>query len=390
MYRINFILILLLFSTACSTAIQPQNPVVGAAQTETYLPLIKDKKVGLVVNNSSLIGDVHLVDLLLDKGIEVKKIFAPEHGFRGDVANGGEVVNGVDVNTGLPIISLYGDNRKPTTEQLTDLDVLIFDIQDVGCRFYTYISTLHLVLEACAENKVPLVVLDRPNPNGDYVAGPIRKDGFESFVGMDPIPIVHGCTIGELAQMINGEGWYEEPVECDLRVISVKNYDHKTGYSLPVAPSPNLPNDLSVRLYPSLCFFEATSVSIGRGTDFPFQVIGGVNKNLGSFEFTPKSIPGVSDNPPLKDETCYGVDLRTLKDIPTFTLKYFLDFYHKYQDEKDFLTRERWLNLLAGTDDLIKQIREGKTEADILESWKPELDNYKQLRKKYLLYPDFE
>jgi len=390
MYRINFILILLLFSTACSQAVQPQKPIVGAAQIETYLPLIKDKKVGLIVNNTSLVGDVHLVDLLLEKGVQVKKIFAPEHGFRGDVANGGEVVDGVDVNTGLPIISLYGDNRKPTTDQLKNLDVLIFDIQDVGCRFYTYISTLHLVLEACAENEVPLIVLDRPNPNGDYVAGPIRKEGFESFVGMDPIPIVHGCTIGELARMISGESWYEEPVKCDLRVIPVKNYDHKTIYSLPVPPSPNLPNDLSVRLYPSLCFFEATSVSIGRGTEFPFQVLGGANKNLGSFEFTPISIPGVSDNPPLKGETCYGVDLRTLKDIPTFTLKYFLDFYQKYQDEKDFLTRERWLNLLAGTDDLIKKIREGKTEEEILESWKPELDEYKQLRRKYLLYPDFE
>jgi len=351
---------------------------------------LRAKGVGLVVNHTSLIDNKHLVDTLLEKKIQVKKIFAPEHGFRGDVANGGEVVDGVDATTGIPIVSLYGDNRKPTAEQLKDIDVMVFDIQDVGCRFYTYISTLHLVLEACAENKIPLIVLDRPNPNGDYIAGPIRKDGFESFVGMDPIPIVHGCTVGELAKMINGEGWFETSAKCELTVIPVKNYDHKTSYSLLVAPSPNLPNDLSVRLYPSLCFFEATSVSIGRGTDFPFQVIGGVNKDLGSFKFAPRSIPGVSDNPPLKGETCYGVDLRTLTEVPTFTLKYFLEFYHKYQNEKDFLTRERWLNLLAGTDDLIKQIREGKTEAEILESWKPELDKYKQLRKKYLLYPDFE
>ncbi len=381
---------MLLLLTSCTQAERVQNPIVGAAQTEQYLPLLRAKNVGLVVNHTSRIDDKHLVDVLLEKEIQVKKIFAPEHGFRGNVANGGEVVDGVDVNTGLPIVSLYGENRKPTPEQLQDIDVMVFDIQDVGCRFYTYISTLHLVLEACAENDVPVVVLDRPNPNGDYIAGPIRKEGFESFVGMDPIPIVHGCTVGELAQMINGEGWYEEPVKCDLTVIPVKNYDHKTRYSLPVAPSPNLPNDLSVRLYPSLCFFEATSVSIGRGTNFPFQVIGGPNKELGTFEFTPRSIPGVSDNPPNKDETCYGIDLRELKEVPIFTLQYFLDFYHKYQNEEDFLTRENWLNLLAGTDDLIKQVREGKTEAEILESWKPELEKYKQQRKKYLLYPDFE
>lgn len=207
---------------------------------------------------------------------------------------------------------------------------------------------------------------------------------------MDPIPVVHGCTVGELAQMINGEGWYETPVKCKLTVIPVINYDHKTWYSLPERPSPNLPNDLSVRLYPSLCFFEATSVSVGRGTDFPFQVAGGLNKDLGSFQFTPHSIPGVSDNPPNKDQTCYGIDLRELKEVPTFTLRYFLDFYHKYQKEEDFLTRERWLDLLAGTDDLIRQIRKGKTEEEIFAGWKPELEKYRQLRKKYLLYPDFE
>lgn len=390
MQRINFILILLLLSTACSQAQKQPEPLVGAAQTDAYLPMLKAKKVGLVVNNTSKVENVHLVDLLLEKEVKVARIFAPEHGFRGDVANGGEVNDGVDAATGLPILSLYGDNQKPSKEMLRGIDVLIFDIQDVGCRFYTYISTLHLVLEACAENNIPLIVLDRPNPNGDYVAGPIRKKGFESFVGMDPIPVVHGCTVGELAQMINGEGWYETPAQCDLTVIPVKNYDHKTRYLLPERPSPNLPNDLSVRLYPSLCFFEATSVSIGRGTDFPFQVAGGLNKNLGTFEFTPHSIPGVSDNPPNKDQICYGIDLRELKEVPTFTLRYFLDFYHKYQNEKDFLTRERWLNLLAGTDDLIRQIREGKSEAEILESWKPELEQYKQLRKKYLLYPDFE
>lgn len=390
MYRINFTFILLLFLTSYSQAEQVQYPVVGAAQTEQYLPLLSAKKVALVVNHTSLVGDRHLVDVLMEKRMDLKKIFAPEHGFRGDVDNGGKVVDGVDVATGLPIISLYGENRKPTAEQLEDIDVVVFDIQDVGCRFYTYISTLHLVLEACAENDIPLIVLDRPNPNGDYVAGPIRKDGFKSFVGMDPIPVVHGCTVGELAQMINGESWYSAGVKCKLTVIPVKNYDHKTRYSLPVPPSPNLPNDLSVRLYPSLCFFEATSVSIGRGTDFPFQAVGGLKKELGSFEFIPHSIPGVSDNPPNKDQKCYGIDLRQLNEVPEFTLQYFLNFYNTYETESDFLTRENWLNLLAGTDDLILQIRKGKTEEQILESWKPQLEEYKQVRKKYLLYPDFE
>jgi uncharacterized protein YbbC (DUF1343 family) len=289
----------------------------------------------------------------------------------------------------LPILSLYGKNRKPSSELLLGLDVVVFDIQDVGCRFYTYISTLHYVMEACAENNIPVIVLDRPNPNGDYIAGPIRKKGFESFVGVDPIPIVHGCTIGELAQMINGEGWLENGVRCDLTVVPVKNYDHTMLYSLPVRPSPNLPNDLSVRLYPSLCFFEATSVSVGRGTDAPFQVLGGLNENLGDFVFTPESIPGVAVNPLNKDKKCYGVDLRTLDTVPQFTLKYFLDFYHKYENKADFLTRERWLNLLSGSDELIRLIREGKTEQDILDKWKPELETYKQMRKKYLLYSDF-
>jgi len=300
------------------------------------------------------------------------------------------VEDGLDTKTGLPVLSLYGKNKKPSIEHLSGLDVVVFDIQDVGCRFYTYISTLHLVMEACAENDIPLVVFDRPNPNGDYVAGPIRKEGFESFVGMDPIPIVHACTVGELAKMINGERWHKADKICELTVIPIKNYTHSMLYSLPEPPSPNLPNDLSIRLYPSLCFFEATSVSVGRGTEFPFQVLGGLQENLGEFEFTPKSIPGIAINPLNKDKKCIGVDLRNLKAAPKFTLKYFLDFYEKYESKEDFLTRERWLNLLAGTDDLINQIRAGKTEKEILKSWEPELQKFKQLRKKYLLYPDFE
>ncbi len=383
---IVFVLLLFLFGgESCAS----KKIITGAELSERYLPLLNGKRVGLVVNNTSKVNDKHLVDFLLENHVHLVKIFAPEHGFRGDVSAGGEVEDGLDTKTGLPVLSLYGKNKKPTAEHLAGLDVIIFDIQDVGCRFYTYISTLHLVMEACAENGVPLIVFDRPNPNGDYVAGPVRKKGFESFVGMDPIPIVHGCTIGELAQMINEEGWLLTKNKCELTIIPVKNYNHSMRYSLPEKPSPNLPNDLAVRLYPSLCFFEATSVSVGRGTDFPFQVLGGLHEDLGDFEFVPNSIPGVAVNPLNNGKKCYGVDLRKLENIPHFTLKYFLDFYKKYENEEEFLTNESWLNLLAGTDELIKQIREGKSEQEILKSWQPELVKFKELRKKYLLYPDF-
>ena len=382
-------LVVLLISVGFCSVSQNNEIVTGADQPENYLALLKNKKVGLVVNHTSIAGNSHLVDFLLSNEINVKKIFAPEHGFRGDASAGEKIEDGVDVKTGVAVLSLYGNTRKPSEEHLENLDILVFDIQDVGCRFYTYISTLHLVIEACAENGVPLIVLDRPNPNGDYVAGPILKPEFQSFVGMDPIPIVHGLTVGELANMINEEKWTKAKRSCNLTVVSVKNYTHSTKYDLPVKPSPNLPNYLSVRLYPSLCFFEATSVSVGRGTDFPFQALGGLKPELGDFKFTPKSIPGVAVNPLNKDQICYGVDLRNLNEIPKFTLKYFFDFYAKYKNKDEFLTREQWINKLAGTDDLIKKIREGKSENEILKSWEPELEKYKILRKKYLLYPDF-
>ncbi len=372
------------------TIAQNDKIVTGADQPDNYLSLLKNKNVGLVVNHTSMVGNSHLVDFLLNENINVKKIFAPEHGFRGDASAGAKIEDGVDKKTQVPVFSLYGKTRKPTPEHLNNLDLIIFDIQDVGCRFYTYISTMHLVLEACAENNIPLIILDRPNPNGDYVAGPILKPEFKSFVGMDPIPIVHGLTVGELAKMINGENWHKANQSCDLKVITVKNYTHSTKYELPVNPSPNLPNYLSVRLYPSLCFFEATSVSVGRGTDSPFQILGGLNPELGDFKFTPKSIPGVAINPSNKGKECFGIDLRELKEIPEFTLEYFFYFYSQYKNKKEFLTRENWLNKLAGTDDLIKQIREGKSEKEILESWQPELNKYMILREKYLLYPDFE
>ncbi|NOY97343.1 MAG: DUF1343 domain-containing protein [Chlorobi bacterium] len=364
--------------------------VTGASQPEKYLPLLKAKRVGLVVNQTSCIGDTHLVDFLKKENIDIKKIFAPEHGFRGDSSAGEEVESGVDVKTGIAIVSIYGKNKKPSAESLADIDVMVFDVQDVGSRFFTYISTLHYVIEACAENNVPLIVLDRPNPNGDYVGGPVLKKEFRSFVGMDPIPVVHGCTIGELAQMINGEMWHNAEKKCQLTVIPVIGYNHTMRYSLPVKPSPNLPNDLSVRLYPSLCFFEATSVSIGRGTAFPFQVIGYPDKEFGSFSFTPESIPGVAVHPVQEGVVCYGEDLRLAGAPPQFTFSIFLKYYKKFKNEAEFLTRERWFNLLAGDDKVLKMIREGKNDQEIKFAFEDELKAYKKIRKKYLLYTDFE
>lgn len=362
----------------------------GANQPEEYTERLKYKKIGLVINHTSLVFDQNLADFLLQKEIEIHTIFAPEHGFRGNAAPGEKINDQIDEKTGISITSLYGKNRKPSAEMMKELDLLVFDIQDVGCRFYTFISTLHYVMEACAENNKKLIILDRPNPNGDYVAGAILKPEFKSFVGIDPIPVVHGCTIGELALMINGEGWLENGIKCDIEIVKVKNYKHSDHYSLPVRPSPNLPNDLSIRLYPSLCFFEATHVSIGRGTDFPFQVIGYPDEKMGNFTFTPVDIAGVVSNPIQKGKLCYGVDLRLTSEAPKFTLKYLIDWNNKFNQENDFLSSERWLNLLSGSDELIKSIREGKTEEEILESWQPELEAYKMIRKKYLLYPDFE
>ena len=366
-----------------------ENPILtGADQPELYLPMLKGKKVGLVVNHTAITGAGLLPDFLIEEGIDVQKIFAPEHGFRGEAAAGEIIKDGKDLKTGIRVFSLYGDVKKPTLEHLSGLDILVFDMQDVGCRFYTYLSTLYYCIEACAEFNVPLIVLDRPNPNGDYIAGPVRKHDFISFVGIVPVPIVHGCTLGELALMINGEGWLGLKARID--VVKVKNYSHADRYELPVRPSPNLPNYTAVRLYPSLCFFEATSVSIGRGTDFPFQVIGGTHSHLGDFTFTPVNMPGVAVDPINMNQKCYGVDLRDLDPVPQFTLKYFLDFYNEYPNEKDFLTRERWLSLLAGTNTLIEDIRAGKSEQEIVASWEQEISAYKSIRKKYLLYPDFE
>jgi uncharacterized protein YbbC (DUF1343 family) len=362
--------------------------IVGAERFDAYLPLLKEKTVAMVVNQTSEVQGKHIVDWLLEKRVNIKKIFAPEHGFRGTADAGEKILSGIDEKTGLPLISLYGKDRKPSEEHLKDIEVVIFDIQDVGARFYTYISTMHYVMEACAEQGKKMVVLDRPNPNGDYVDGFVLDMKHQSFVGMHPIPVVHGLTVGELAQMINGEGWLAKGVKCSLEVITCENYTHKSSYSLPIKPSPNLPNDRAIYLYPSLCFFEGTVVSVGRGTDSPFQVIGYPDYPDKTFSFTPKSTEGAK-NPPFKDQVCYGVDLRHTQDWKyRFSLHELIKFYHSAPDKSKFFND--FINRLAGTDRLRKMIEAGKTEEEIRGSWQEELAAYKQKRKKYLLYEDFE
>ncbi len=387
MWRLLFITCLICSLFACTGSSQTTKTVLpGAYQLEEYLPYLIDKRVGLLVNHSSIINDSHLIDTLLSCQVNIQKIFAPEHGFRGSKDAGEYIANYIDEETGIPVISLYGSNKKPSDQQMSGLDVVVFDLQDVGVRFYTYISTLHYIMEACAEHSIPLIVLDRPNPNGDYFDGPVLDMKYKSFVGMHPIPVVHGLTVGELANMINNESWLSSTKKCDLTVVKILNWNHNTKYELPVKPSPNLPNYLSVRLYPSLCFFEATGVSIGRGTMFPFQVIGFPAPGGGSFSFTPKSILGMAKNPKQKDKTCFGLDLRKEKRIPDFTISYFIDFYSRFKDDPEFKLNERWFNLLAGNSSLIKDIKEGVSENDIKVKWEEDLLNYSKLRDKYLLY----
>ena len=364
-----------------------QQLLVGAEQSQLYLPLLQGKKVGLVGNQTSILPqstNKHVVDFLLEKGVQVKKVFVPEHGFRGTADAGEKVDNSVDQKTGLPIISLYGNNKKPSADQIKDLDVVIFDLQDVGTRFFTYISTMHYVMEACAEQGKKVIIFDRPNPNGGYIDGPMLKPGFESFVGMHNIPIVHGLTVGELAQMIKGEKWLKGGLTVDLEVIPVANWNHGQAYNLPIKPSPNLPNDLSIKLYPSTCLFEGTVASLGRGTYFPFQVYGYPDPKFGDFTFTPVSIDGMSKTPPHQDKLCYGRDLRGESMNHQFTLSYLLEAYQKSGMKEKFFNN--YFNTLVGTDELKKQILAGKSEAEIRESWKAGMDAYKVKRKKYLIY----
>lgn len=361
--------------------------VTGAERLDAYLPLLAGKRVALLVNPTSRVGKKHLVDTLLSLKVNLVKIFSPEHGFRG-LADAGELVsNDTDSATGLPIVSLHGKDRKPRSEAMRDVDIVIFDIQDVGVRFFTYISTMHYLMEACAENDKQLIVLDRPNPNGNYVDGPVLDMKFKSFLGMHPIPIVHGLTVGELATMINGEKWLDSGKTCRLNVIGLDHYSHKDKYTVPVKPSPNLPNGQSILLYPSLGLFEGTSVSLGRGTDFPFQVLGAPSKNNGDFVFTPRSIPGMAKSPLYEGVACYGSDLRKVSVKSELTLQYLIEFYNKAEDKSKFFTSA--FDRHAGNAVLQEQIRAGWSEEKIKASWQPALEQYKVLRKKYLLYQDF-
>ena len=397
---------LVLFQLNCSNSSKGQeitaHPVkemsnitiaVGAAQMGQYLPLLqKSKGVALVVNQTSRVGASHLVDTLLTHKVPIKKIFAPEHGFRGQADAGEKVKDGIDTKTGLPLISLYGKNKKPGKEHLEGIEWVVFDIQDVGARFYTYISTMHYVMEACAENGVQFMVLDRPNPNGHYVDGPVLDPAFASFVGMHPVPVVHGMTVGEYAKMINGEYWLKDSLQAELQVVACGNYSHSSIYELPIPPSPNLPNMRSIYLYPSLCFFEGTSCSVGRGTNKQFQIYGHPEVIIGDFTFTPKPMPGAK-YPKHEGKACRGVDLTSqdeglLRSKGYLDLNYLIDFYQQFPDSSSFFLKNRFFDKLAGTNLLREQILAGKTESEIRHSWQKGLSDFKEVRVKYLIYEE--
>lgn len=365
----------------------------GAERLDQLLPLIKGKNVALLVNQTAIVGKTYLLDTLIASGVHIKKIFSPEHGFRGNADAGEHISDSVDAKTGIRVISLYGSKKKPSAADLAGTDVVIFDIQDVGVRCYTFLSTLHYLMEACAENKMELIVLDRPNPNGGYVDGPVLDKKFQSFVGVDPIPLVYGLTLSEYAQMVNGEKWLPEGIQCPLKVIPCLNYEHGLRFDLPVKPSPNLPNGLAIALYPSLCFFEGTNISVGRGTDAPFQLIGSPETKFDeAYEFAPESKPGAK-NPPFLNQKCYGFDLRVKANLyqnGTFTWQYVIDMYHLYKNKDEFFLKSNFFDKLAGTDEIRKMIVKGKTEKEIKASYQKDLEEYKVKRKKYLLYKDFE
>jgi uncharacterized protein YbbC (DUF1343 family) len=379
-YKIKHLFLCLLVFLQCSCA--QETLQLGAEQTDKYFPMLNNKSIGVVGNQSSLIGTTHLVDSLLSAKLQVVKVFSPEHGFRGTADAGAHIENGIDEKTGLPIISLYGSNKKPTESQLEGIEILVFDMQDVGARFYTYISTLHYVMEAAAQNNIPLFVLDRPNPNGHYMDGPILDTAYRSFVGMHPIPIVHGMTIGEYAQMINGQKWLKDSLECDLTVIPMLGYNKQMSYDLPVKPSPNLPNAQAVNLYPSLCLFEGTNVSVGRGTDLPFQHYGAPYLES-DYSFVPESGAGAK-YPKQEGEKCYGQDLRQLPKLSQLDLSFLIDAYKACPEKEDFFNA--FFDKLAGGNTLRISIIEGKSIKDIRQSWSEELLEFEQTRNTYLIY----
>ena len=368
--------------------VKSEDLILGAKQIAYYLPMLSGKRVGLVVNQTSQVGDKHLVDVLISNNVNVQAIFAPEHGFRGDHDAGEKFNSSVDKKTGIPLISIYGKNRKPSAEVMANIDVIIFDIQDVGVRFYTYISSMHYMMEAAADAGVSFIVFDRPNPNGAFVDGPVLEAEFTSFVGMHKIPLVHGMTVAELALMFTGEGWLNSDKDLNLTVVSMKNYQRKMLYSLPIKPSPNLPNDVAINLYPSLGFFEATPVSIGRGTDFPFQVIGHDKLSVGDFTFMPISTPGAASTPKLMNKNLIGQDLRH-SSVKGIDLSFIIKWHQIFQATNTaFFTRASFMDKLSGTDKLRKAIVAGKTQQEIKQSWQQGLLNFKNLRKPYLLYRD--
>lgn len=370
-----------------NNVLKAEDAIVGASRLELYINKLEGKSVGIIANQTSIINGTHLIDTLLNKGVNVIKIFTPEHGFRGTADEGASINNSIDEKTQLPIISLYGNNKKPNETQLKDIDILIFDLQDVGTRFYTYISTMTYIMEAAAENNIPLIVLDRPNPNGFYVDGPVLEPENKSFVGLHQVPVVYGLTIGEYALMVNGEYWLSDSLQCDLTIIPLGNYDRNAIYELPIKPSPNLPNWESVYLYPSLCFFEGTIVSVGRGTEFPFQVYGHP-KMTDDFVFTPRQSDG-RRAPLLCDEECHGEYLMTYahdfkRNKNQINLSWIINAYNQLKEEGKFFNN--FFVKLSGTSELQQQIEQGMTEKEIRATWKEGLDNYKKIRKKYLIY----
>ena len=379
--KINFFLIVSL------NIVAQNNTIIGIDKTEEYLPLILGKNIAIVSNHTSQFikesKSIHLVDSLLKLNVQVKKVFAPEHGFRGNLDAGEKIINSIDEKTGIPIVSLYGKKRKPSFEDLDEIDVIIFDIQDVGARFYTYLSTMHYVMESCAENNIELIVLDRPNPNGHYIDGPVMTKESMSFVGLHPVPIVYGMTIGEYAKMINGEKWLRNNLNCKLKVIEITNYDRNKKYKLTFKPSPNLPNQQSINLYPSLCFFEQTPVSVGRGTEKQFQVIGTPYWENFKFNFTPKSMPGAK-YPKHENLTCYGLNLENEEYLSKIDLKWLILAYKNEKNKDNFF--KSGFHRLAGNKLLEEQIKKGLSAIEIRKTWKNGLDNFKLIRDKYLIY----
>ncbi|RQO70658.1 DUF1343 domain-containing protein [Pedobacter sp. KBW06] len=386
-------------AASTSSAKLQENPIrTGAEQTEKYFPYLKGKRIGMVVNPTSVIGNETSVDSLLKLGVNIVKIFGPEHGFRGNASAGIHVNDAIDTKTGIKAVSLYGKHSTPTKEDLADVDLMIFDIQDVGVRFYTYINTLQHVMEACAAENKEVLILDRPNPNGFYIDGPILDPKLVSGIGLQAIPIVHGLTVGEYAQMLNGEGWLKNKVKCKIKIITVENYNHDLPYDLPVKPSPNLNTQQSILLYPTLCLFEGTYLSQGRGTQFPFTVLGApALKGKYDFSFTPKSIKGMAETPLHQNKVCYGMDLRTydvakIRRNKALNLNWLIELYKAYPNKADFFnfklsTQMGSFDKLSGDYNLKQQIIDGKSEKEIRASWEPGLTRYKTMRQQYLLYP---